>query len=145
MIRSKALALYLTTWYICSGVGELGGNFGTGERARISKPTPIIYSILNIMFTYSYTVLCVYIHSLLSFTNKYCNFVSFFGFWAEFLSKNMCIFRQRCQKKESYIYQRWKFVPVIYTFIEKGGLLYTWQRWKMGAIRQAHPYYVIYR
>ena len=30
-------------------------------------------------------------------------------------------------------------------FLGKGGLSYTWQRWKREAIRAAHPYHVIYK
>ena len=59
---------------------EWGGGGGGG--ARILKPTPVIYLVLesNDLFIYLIPIHILsfdfYIHSLLSFTNKYCSFVS---------------------------------------------------------------------
>ena len=48
------------------------------------------------------------------------------------MRKNTCIFKQGCQKTGPFRYQWWKTGSVICFFLEKGGLSYTWQRWKRG-------------
>ena len=112
-----------------------------GVRTSFFKPTPIIYLVFekNDLFIYLIKqnvyifIYCSLIFYTLfavckQFTNKYFNF----GFWAEYLSKIMSIFKQGCQKMGSFIYQWWKTGSVIYFSLEKAGLSYTWQRWKRG-------------
>ena len=48
-------------------------------------------------------------------------------------------------KMEPFIYQSRKNGSVIYSFLGKKGLIVYLAALKKGAIRAAHPYYVIYR
>ena len=62
-----------------------------------------------------------YISSL--FTNKHYNI----GFGAEYLCKNMSIFKQGCQKRD-HSYNNVEKLGQPYIFSRKRGLINTWQR-----------------
>ena len=64
------------------------------------------------------------------------------SFWAEYLSKNISIFKQGCQKMCPFKKQWWQTGSVIYFFLEKGAYRIPGSA-KKGAIRAAHPCYVI--
>ena len=50
-----------------------------------------------------------------------------------------------CQKFGTFIYQNQKIGPFTFFFFKKNGYIIYLTALKKGAIRHAHPYYVIYR
>ena len=116
------------------------GNFGTGVRTSILKPTPIIYLAFEkkqpihiLDFTKSWLsqvwYLIVSIPDLCTLTYFY----SFTVLWINipFHAKNMCIY-MGVRKFGPFIYQHQKIALFIYILFKKRGLSYTWQPWKGG-------------
>ena len=128
-----------------AGEGSNRGNFGTGVRASISKPTPFntwpskkrthSYTWSSKMLTYSYTALWFFvpIFCWLNYTNiivNSCNTKSISSLEKSLSEKYVHV--PGCQKNGAFHIGIQKNGAIHILFVEKKGQSYTWQCWKRG-------------
>ena len=140
------------------GGGGLRGNFGTGVRASISKPTPFIYLAFEKTDPFIYLI----IQNFDLFI--YCPLIFLYPFFAGCytnITVNSCN-TKRISSLEKSLSEKYVHIPgcqnngafhigiqtnraIHIHFVEKRGPIIYLAVLKKGAIRHAHPYYAIYR
>ena len=135
-----------------------GGNFGTGVRASISKPTPFIYLsfentdpfiyliIQNVdLFIYCPLIFCTHFLLVVRQMSQSIHVIpSRISSLEKSLSKKY-VHIPGCQKNVAFHKGIQKNRAIHILFVKKRGPIIYLAALKKGAIRHAHPHYAIYR